>query len=86
MLVMASNYTIVSQSQSVQINPAGTGFEDVWEVTYKITEGPARGTVATATVPEEDHNAATVQAAIESKISDLEAVANLGKGNSAQSS
>jgi hypothetical protein len=75
---MASNYTILSQSQSVQINPAGTGFEDVWEVTYKVTAGPARGTTATVTVPSEDHNAAAVQAAIEAKISDIEGVANLG--------
>lgn len=75
---MASNYTILSQSQSVQINPAGTGFEDVWEITYKVTSGPATGTVATATVSNDDHNAAAVQAAIESKISDLEGVANLG--------
>lgn len=75
---MASNYTILSQSQSVQINPAGTGFEDVWDVTYKVTSGPAKGTVATATVSAEDHTASAVKDAIESKISDLEDVANLG--------
>lgn len=80
---MASNYNIVSQSQTVQINPAGTGFEDVWEVTYKVTSGPARGTVATVTVPAEDHNADAVQSAIESKITDLEGVAKLGSGNNA---
>lgn len=83
---MANNYTIQSQSQGVQINPAGTGFEDVWEVTYKVTSGPAKGTVATVSVPAEDHNADTVQAAIEAKIADLEGVANLGSGNGAQSS
>lgn len=75
---MASNYKILSQSQTVQINPAGTGFEDVWDITYQVTSGPAKGTVATATVSADDHNADSVQAAIESKISDLEGVANLG--------
>jgi hypothetical protein len=76
---MASNYKILTQHQSVNINPAGTGFEDVWEITYKVLSGPSRGTVATVTVPEEDHNADAVQAAIESKISDLEAVHVLGQ-------
>lgn len=76
---MATNYQILSQSQSVQINPAGTGFEDVWEITYKVTSGSAKGTVATVTVPSEDHNADAVQAAIESKISDLEGISKLGQ-------
>lgn len=75
---MASNYQILSQSPSIQINPAGTGFENVWEITYRVTDGPAKGTVAVATVSNDDHNASAVQAVIESKISDLEGVANLG--------
>lgn len=80
---MATNYSIVSQSQSVKINPAGTGFDDVWEVVYKITSGPAKGTVATVSVPAEDHTADEVRAAIESKIADLESVAKLGGNGSA---
>jgi hypothetical protein len=80
---MADNYTILSQHQSVQLNPAGTTFEDVWDVTYKVTSGPAKGTVATVTVPSEEHTADVVQQMIESKISDLESVATLGSGGSA---
>lgn len=80
---MADNYQILSQHPTVQINPAGTGFENVWEVQYKVTDGPAKGTVAIATVSDEDHNADAVSAVIESKISDLEGVANLGKRNGA---
>lgn len=80
---MAGNYTIQSQSQTVQVNPAGTGFENVWDITYKVTDGPARGTIATVTVPAEDHTADAVKAAIESKIADLNAIALLGKGKSA---
>jgi hypothetical protein len=76
---MASNYTVLSQSQSVQINPAGTGFADVWEITYKVTSGPAKGTVATVSVPEEEHNADYVKAAIEDKISALEDIHSLGQ-------
>lgn len=74
---MADNYTITSQKQDVRINPAGTGFENVWEVTYKVTSGPSRGTSATVTVPEEDHNAGYVKKAIEDKIAALDEVANL---------
>lgn len=74
---MADNYTITSQKQDVRINPAGTGFENVWEVTYKVTSGPSRGTSATVTVPEEDHNAEYVKGTIEDKIAALDEVANL---------
>lgn len=74
---MADNYIITSQKQDVRINPAGTGFENVWEVTYKVTSGPSRGTSATVTVPEEDHNATYVKQAIEDKIAALDEVANL---------
>lgn len=80
---MASNYDILSQSQSVKINPAGSNFDDVWEITYKVTSGPSRGTVATATVPESEHTADMVQKIIEAKIEQLDAVAMLGKGKSA---
>lgn len=71
---MADNYTITSQKQNVQINPAGTGFEDVWDITYKVTSGPSKGTTATVSVPEEDHNAQYVAKAIMAKIADLDAI------------
>lgn len=80
---MASNYQVLSQTQSVKINPAGTGFDDVWEITYKVTAGPSMGTVATVAVPDSQHTADMVQAAIESKIATLDEVASLGKGKSA---
>lgn len=76
---MAKDYSILSQSQSVEINPAGSGFENVWEITYKITDGPAKGTVATVTVPSEDHNADAVGAAIEAQIANAHEIAQLGK-------
>lgn len=77
---MASNYTILSQNQNTEINPSGTGFMNVWNVTYKVTDGPARGTQGTVTVPEEDHNADYVGSAIEAKIAALADVASLGNG------
>lgn len=75
---MNDSYTIVSQKQNVEINAQGTGFENVWEVTYKVTGGPSKGTVGTLSVPEEDHNADYVNTAIMDKIAQLDAVASLG--------
>jgi hypothetical protein len=76
---MAKDYKVLSQAQSVQINPAGTGFENVWEITYKVTTGPASGTVASVTVPAEDHNADAVGAAIEAQIENAHGIASLGQ-------
>lgn len=75
---MADTYTIQSQNQSTEINPAGSGFIDVWQITYKVTSGPAKGTVATVSVPDSEHTADYVKAAIEDKISTLADVASLG--------
>ena len=75
---MAANYTILAQKQNVQINPAGTGFENVWEITYRVTNGPGKGTIATLTVPEDDHNAQYIGKAIEDKISNVHEIAQLG--------
>ena len=74
---MAANYQVVSQKQNTQISPAGLGFIDVWEITYKVTDGPSKGTTATVTVPEEDHNADYIKKTIEDKISQLDAIHSL---------
>ena len=74
---MADLYTIVSQKQTSTFNPAGTGFIDVWEITYRVTDGAGKGTVAVVQVPDEDHNAAYVDKAIRGKIATLNEVASL---------
>jgi hypothetical protein len=73
---MPENFTVLSQKQDIKINPAGTGFEDVWEITYKVTSGPSKGTVAVITVPEEDHNARYIATVIKAKIATLDEVAS----------
>lgn len=75
---MADNYTILSQNQSQELSQSMGGFQEVWNITYKVTDGSAKGTVGTVTVPEADHNAVAVKAAIEAKISDLSDIASLG--------
>lgn len=74
---MADNYTVLSQKQNVQINPSGTGFQDVWDISYRVTDGPSKGTIGTVSVPDEDHNADYIKTAIEEKIQSLDAVASL---------
>lgn len=74
---MAENYQVLSQKQNVQISPAGLGFTDVWDITYQVTAGPSKGTVATVTVPEAEHNADYVKKTIEDKIAALDAVHSL---------
>jgi hypothetical protein len=76
---MSADYAVTGQKQNQQINPTSSGFQDVWEVSYKVTAGPARGTVGTVTIPQEDHNADYVRQAIEDQISNLHQVASLGQ-------
>ncbi|MGH9436813.1 MAG: hypothetical protein ACRD22_02720 [Terriglobia bacterium] len=77
---MNDAFAIVAQKQNVEINAQGTGFQNVWEITYRVTGGPSKGTVGTLSVPEDDHNASYVSQAIQDKITQLDAVASLGKG------
>jgi hypothetical protein len=74
---MADNYKILSQKQNISLNPSGTGFVDVWEITYQVTAGPSKGTTATVEVPDNDHNADYVKQAIEDKITALDAISGL---------
>jgi len=74
---MADNYSILTQKQSTVINPTGNGFLAVWEVTYKVTDGPSKGTTAVVEVPDDEHDAAHVKEAIEDKIAQLDAIAAL---------
>lgn len=74
---MADNYKVLNQRPDVQISPTGLGFQDVWHITYQVTEGPAKGTVGTVTVNDAEHNAAHVKAAIEDKLKHVNAIASL---------
>lgn len=74
---MAQNYKITSQKQDVQINPVGTGFQHVWEISYEVTGGPSRGTYGTVVVQDSDHNADHVGKIISDKIAALDDVASL---------
>jgi uncharacterized membrane protein len=74
---MAANFKILSQKQGTAINSQGSGFEDVWTITYQVTDGPSKGTIGTISVPEEDHNAAFISDTITDKVTALDEVASL---------
>lgn len=74
---MADIYVILSQKQTSTFNASGTGFEDVWQITYRVTDGPGKGTVAVVEVPETDHNAQYVDTAIRAKIASVNEIAAL---------
>lgn len=75
---MPDTYKVLSQVQDIEINPAGTGFMDVWKITFRVTSGPASGAIPTVIVPDEQHNAEDVGKVIAAKIAQLAAVAKLG--------
>lgn len=75
---MAQDYKILGQKQVMNLNPAGTGFSNDWEVTYQVTNGAAKGTVSTVTIPASDHNADYVDGAIREQMDNLHGVASLG--------
>ena len=76
---MADKYQITSQTPTTSLDPSTMGFKEVWEIGYKVTDGAAKGTTGKLTVPEEDHNAAYVDAAIRDKLKDLHNIAGLGE-------
>jgi hypothetical protein len=74
---MADNYKVLSQRPDIQLSPTGIGFQNVWIVSYQVTDGPSKGTTGDVTVPDADHNAPYIKTAIEAKIAHLDAIASL---------
>lgn len=65
------------QRLTTQINPSGSGFEDVWEVSYAIDSGPGRGTQGLVRIPASQYNAETVKATINALVSHQHNIAAL---------
>lgn len=65
------------QRLTTVLTNAGTGFTDVWEVTYEVDSGPAAGTTGQVRVPAAQYNAETVKAAIAAQVSHQHNIASL---------
>jgi hypothetical protein len=74
---MAEMWEIKSQVQETQISDTGPGFETVWVVTFRITSGPAVGTIGKVNIPVSQYNAQTVKDTITAAVFHIDAVANL---------
>lgn len=75
---MADTYRIESQREVPDLNRSGR-FVDVHEITYEVTNGPAKGAVGMVKVQQEDYNDKYVDAAIRAQISTKHSIANLGE-------
>ena len=74
---MADNYKVTNQRPDIELSPSGIGFQNVWIVTYQVTNGPSKGTVGSITVDDSDHNAAYIKTAIETKVKALDEINSL---------
>jgi hypothetical protein len=70
---------IVPQGQrlTTQLTNAGTGFTDVWEVTYMVDSGPAQGTTGQVRIPAAQYNADVVKATIDAQVQKMHDIASL---------
>lgn len=66
-------YTLLSQDLTEELAPNGT-FMDVWRITF---QGPS-GTTAYVRVPANQYSPATVDAAVQAYLTNIEAVHTLG--------
>ena len=71
---------IVKQELTTDLPEGSSGFVRVWEVTYRIDDGPAAGTQGMVRIPVEQFNADTVRATVEAMIAHNHAVGGLGNG------
>lgn len=76
---MADTWVIVPQGQrqTTQLAANGTGFVNIWEITYRVTGGPATGTQGVFRIPADLYTADNVKAGIQAAVDNLNAVASL---------
>jgi hypothetical protein len=65
---MPKDYTVGNPRLDTEISEAGTGFTKVWEVPYKITDGPAAGTQGHVRIPADVYDADNVHDAIKQAV------------------
>jgi hypothetical protein len=76
---MADTYRITYQTEEPDLDKTGRRFVNVWHVSYEVTSGPARGTIGTIKVQNEDHTPEYIDMAIRAKIAALHGIASLGE-------
>ncbi len=74
---MADTWQIVSQVQDTQISDTGPGFDRIWDVKYRVTSGPATGTVGHVHLPVEGYSAQAVKQAVDAAVYHIDQVGGL---------
>lgn len=74
---MADKWIVTSQNLDQVLSDTGTGFEKVWQVNYKVTEGPAKGTRGHVVIPVAEYSADTVFKTISAAVYHVDQVAGL---------
>lgn len=72
-----ATWHVTSQVIQTELSDAGTGFIPVWQVSYVVDSGPAKGTTGRVNVPASVYSADTVKEAITEAVYHLDAVAGL---------
>lgn len=77
-------YHIIGNAMTIetQLNPAGTGIEDVHVIPYVIDSGPAQGSRRVVKVPVSQYTPAGVKLAVESDLDNTHQIAQLGQTRS----
>ncbi|MGH3572322.1 MAG: hypothetical protein ACRDUW_10905 [Pseudonocardiaceae bacterium] len=76
---MADTWVIVPQGQrqTTELATNGTGFIQTWEITFRITAGPASGTTGVFRIPADLYNTVNVQSGIQAQVDQLNEIAGL---------
>lgn len=76
---MADMWSILpqGQTQTTVLGPGGVGFQQVWEVRYQITSGPAQGTTGVVNIPVEFYTPDYVKSRIDADVENISSVAGL---------
>ena len=67
-------------STETQLNPAGTGIQDVHVIPYMIDSGPAKGTTRSVKVTPQNYTTDGVKQAIEADLNVTHQIASLNQG------
>jgi hypothetical protein len=65
------------QRLTTQISPNGLGFQEVWEIPFRIDSGPADGTESLIRVPTSQYEVETIKATVAALVKKLHDIASL---------
>ena len=74
---MSDTWSVTGIRQETQLSDNSDGFRPVFKVSYKVTSGPAQGTVGHVIVPAADYDEDVVGGAIQRIVEQHQRISNL---------